>query len=156
MTEQPESAQVACSACGSECLATSKSCWLCHADLANSQPIITASVVLEHPTKSTADPILTGLTIACVCFALLIGIGIVQSDPGMLIPYLIFVTPAFIATGGRAAWARLSGKQLSGSQLFLTFMGSMAMIVGLFGMLIVGGIVALFLACLSMATNDFR
>ncbi len=157
MSEPSASQYVVCPACGSECLSTSPACWLCRSDLSSALPIITATVVAQPAAdKSIGQHFLGWLTIACVCFALLVGIGILQSEPSMIAPYLILTVPAFIATGGRAAWARAQGKNLSGSQLFLTFAGSIALIVGLMSLLVVCAIVALIIACFSMGPMNFH
>lgn len=158
MNEPPLQPVLICQRCGAANPTYATRCWLC-ATSDRSEPdapprLIPPSAFVGHPARlralSRTQQICAGLLVASVVLTLLVVIGCAVQDRGMLIPLVIVVGPAYLATGVRALHDYSSNKQLKPSSLLLTFLFS-----GLFGVLAlvlfaIVTFVAFFVWCLSV------
>jgi hypothetical protein len=146
-----------CKRCGAANPPYATVCWLCstgdRAESSSASALVPFTEFANDPIRmrsfSRTQQICAGLLVACVVLTLLVVIGFTIQEPGMLIPLLIVIAPAYLATGLRALHDYSTDKQLKASSLLLTFLFS-----GLFGVLalalfIVASCVAFFVWCLS-------
>ncbi len=142
MKEPPLQPVLICQRCGAANPTYAAKCWLCSTTESTgdfSGPNFAPRLVPlgEYPqdpgqtrSLSRTQQVCAGLLVACVLLTILIVIGCSIQDPGMLVPLLIVVGPAYLATGLRALHDYSSNRQLSPSSLLLTFLFS-----GLFGVM---------------------
>jgi hypothetical protein len=157
MNEPPRMPPLLCRRCGAANPPYAKVCWLCSTGDRTESNLASALIPFTEfendPARmrslSRTQQFCAGLLVACVVLTLLVVIGFAIQDRGMLIPLLIVVGPAYLATGLRALHDFATDKQLKASSLLLTFLFS-----GLFGVLalalfIVASCIAFFVWCLS-------
>ena len=158
MNEPPRMPALLCTRCSAANPPYATQCWLCSTS-DRGQSSTTAQLVpltdfAKDPAKSRSQSrtqqICAGLLVASLVLTLLIAIGFAVQDRGMLIPLLIVVGPAYLATGLRALHDFSTDRQLKASSLLFTFMFS-----GLFGVLalalfVIASCVAFFVWCLTL------
>ncbi len=109
------------------------------------------STTFHHRFRScsTFDYVSMAILSLCAILAVLIGIGITLDDQGMLVPFLIVVSPAFLVTLGKGlhSWSQ-TGRPQPGKML-LTLLTAGVVTISVIALLIVAGIVMLFAICLS-------
>jgi hypothetical protein len=147
-----------CEHCGAEYSANAKKCWICYQDrppnpYSVDAPVPASAVVFpngkqftEH-TPSAWDSSLMAVLILCMVLAVLIGIGMVVQDRGMIIPFGIFVGPAFAITIIRGMIQ--SGTRVRPGSLLLTFFLSLIATLLVLFLLAAALVGMLFLICLS-------
>jgi hypothetical protein len=143
-----------CPHCRAENPLDNQSCWLCHAPLAGAPEVVLA----ELAKKPSADPLTknfqTLLLAGCGLVVLLVGLGLVKDDPGLLALYAIVVIPALIATGVHWLIAASRGKQASALGMFSTFIVSgfvtAAIVVVVIAAMIIAAVIALLQFCADM------
>ena len=123
-------------------------CWLCHAPLAGAAEVVTAELVNAPHRIPLSEMFFLALTVLCLFALVLVGIGIAEQDPGMLVGYFILLAPALIATLAKTLSAKAHGKPVTASQVFLTFLLSASITVAVVVVLMAAAIVALFAYCL--------
>lgn len=159
MSEPPLMPALVCQRCGATNPPHAVKCWLCERrDSPNPYAVpalaaTSAGAGTQTQGQSRVQLVFLGLLIGSAALALLIGAGIVVQDPGMLIPYLIVVGPAFLATGVRAALMTGRKEQLRPSTLFFTFLWSGLFTAMALMLLVVASIIALFLWCIQVLTT---
>lgn len=148
-----------CQKCGATNPAHATSCWLCkgagtnpYAAAPSIQPTSTASrsIVQTPPAQSRAEDVFLVLLLLVLVLAILIAVGLAIQDRGMLVPYLVVVAPALVATGGRALYSVAKGERPKPSALILVFLWSTMATIGLAVLLAVASVIALFLMCISL------
>jgi hypothetical protein len=157
MIEPPLQPVLLCQRCGATNPTYATQCWLCSTSdrTASAVParLIPLGEFANDPARlrslSRTQQICAGLLVASVVLTLLVVIGCAVQDRGMLIPLLIVVGPAYLATGLRALHDYSSDRRFKPSSLLLTFLFS-----GLFGVLAlilfaIVAFVAFFVWCLS-------
>ena len=157
MNEPPLQPVLICQRCGAANPTYATRCWLCsttdRTQSAEPSRLIPLPESASDPARlqslSRTQQICAGLLVATAILTLLIVIGCAIQDRGLLIPLLIVVCPAYLATGLRALHDYSSNKQIKPSSLLLTFLFS-----GLFGVLAlvlfaIITVVAFFVWCLS-------
>jgi hypothetical protein len=100
------------------------------------------------PAPSNWDGVFGILLLLCFLLTVLVAIGIAVQDRGMLIPFAIFVGPAYLVTIVRGLVQTRSQDGPRAGSLFLTFMLSLMVTVAVLIMLAVAGIIFLFIICL--------
>lgn len=158
MNEPPLQPALVCQRCGAVNPTYVTRCWLCCSTsdrIESTAPprLLPLTELQDKPTTlrslSRTQQICAGLLIASVILTVLVVIGCAIQDRGMLIPLLIVVVPAYLATGLRALHDYSSQQQIKPSSLLITFIFS-----GFFGVLAlvlfaVVTFVAFFVWCLS-------
>ncbi|MCC6510376.1 MAG: hypothetical protein IT423_14830 [Pirellulaceae bacterium] len=145
-----------CQKCGATNPPHATTCWLCNGTDDNpysappsQEPNLLQTPVLS-PTQSRVEIVFMLLLAVTIGFAGLVGIGIAVQDPGMLVPFLIIVGPAFIATGSRALVSVAKGERPKASALFVTLLWSGMFTALTIALLVVSAVIALFLMCAQM------
>jgi hypothetical protein len=123
-------------------------CWLCHAPLPLGAEVVTAELASGPRPLPLADAFFWILTAGCLLVLVLVGIGIGQTDPGLLIVYAIVLAPALIATLARSLVSLQRGQGVSGLQVFLTLLFSASVTILVVVVLFVAVIAAFFAYCL--------
>jgi hypothetical protein len=152
--EAPATMKV-CPHCGAAVAADAAKCWLCYGPLGGRREVVMAEAVTAEAVKPAVrrpSPLTEGfflvLTLVCLLLIVLVGIGIAQDDPGLLIPYLIFLSPALLATVSRALISHSRGNRVTAMEVFLTFLVSASATILLVMVLFFAAIVAFFIYCL--------
>lgn len=139
---------VLCPNCAAENANDYRECWLCGGKLAGGEEVVAAELVEENkPGRSLTDSFFLVLTVACLALMILIGIGLCADDPSWLIPYAVVMTPALLATGGRALLAYSAGERVSGVKLFLHLLISVSITIAVLIVLAAAAIIALVVFC---------
>lgn len=158
MSEPPLLAALVCQKCGTTNPPHAARCWLCDGT-GKTNPYAASPPMLQPIDKAGAKPsllvkpnervemVFTFLVGGTVALALLVGVGLAAQDPGLLVPYVIILGPAFLVTGVRAAYTITKQEQLRASSLFWTFLWSGLFTVAVLGVLVMASIIALFLWC---------
>jgi hypothetical protein len=144
----PFAPQLVCPHCRAENPPHHKLCWLCHAPLTWGQEVVTAELVQKARPLPLADAFFWILTAGCLLVLVLVGIGIAQEDPAMLILYAIVLAPALIATLARSMLSLSRRKSVSGMEVFFTLLLSASVTVLVVVVLFIAVIVAFFAYCL--------
>ncbi len=157
MSEPPVIGGLRCIHCGAAMPSLEKACWLCGA-----KPSVNpyeASRPENYWTETSplrftvVDYLFTLLLIGSALLTILIVIGMSINDRGMIIPFLVVVSPAFIATAvkGLAQW-RHTGRADPG-KLVVTMLVTGLATAGLIGVLALAGIALLFAICISQLSR---
>jgi hypothetical protein len=149
-----------CEHCGVEYAANSKKCWLCYQERPQNPFAVGTPVppnpysapqtsrVIGVPNAATPwDGALMAVLILCMVLTGLVGLGLVVQDRGMIIPFSIFVGPAFAVTIVRGMIQ--SGTRLRPGSLLLTFFLSLIATLLVVFLLAVALVGLLFLICLA-------
>jgi hypothetical protein len=144
----PFAPQVVCAQCRAENPAYNKHCWLCHAPLARKSEVVTAELASKPRPMPLAEAFFWILTAGCLLVLVLVGIGIAQTDPGLLVVYAIVLAPALIATLARSLLSVQRGHRVSGMEVFLTLLFSASVTILVVVVLFIAVIVAFFAYCL--------
>lgn len=148
----PVIAECICPHCGARSQSNEGKCWLCFGDKSSSDnPYLSTSVPAESPPQPASrwDVVFGVLLGGCFVLTLLVGIGMGMQDRGMLIPFAIFVGPAYLVTIIRGLADASSGKGPKPTSLFLTFVLSLLATTAVLIILGVAAVVILFIICLS-------
>lgn len=157
MNEPPVMPTLICQRCGATNPPYAKQCWLCStSDRTESDPaarLVPLTEFTNDPARmrsqSRTQSICAALLVACVVLTALIAIGFAVQDTGMLIPLLIVVGPAYLATGVRALRGFAKDGQPKASSLLLTFIFSGMFTVLALVLLAIASFVAFFVWCLT-------
>jgi hypothetical protein len=130
MNEPPIMPTLFCQRCGATNPPYAAQCWLCSTGnrsgaSAPAQLVSIASITPEQTglqSNVRTQHICAVLLVACIVLTSLIGVGIAVQDPGMLIPFVIVIAPAFLATGVRALHGIANENGPKASALLLTFL----------------------------------
>ena len=157
MNEPPRMPVLLCTRCAAANPSYATQCWLCSSSDRTASDATARLVPLAEfandparlRSQTRTQQLCAGLLVASLALTLLVAIGFAVQDRGMLIPLLIVVGPAYLATGVRALHDFATDKQLKASSLLLTFLFS-----GLFAMLalvlfVVACCVAFFVWCVT-------
>ncbi len=154
MSDAPAVHAIRCPRCGAALRDAEKPCWLCHApsNASATSPYQPPSIIISEAVAdryTTFDYVSMAILSLCAILAVLIGIGITLDDQGMLVPFLIVVSPAFLVTLGKGlhSWSQ-TGRPQPGKML-LTLLTAGVVTISVIALLIVAGIVMLFAICLS-------
>ena len=145
-----------CPECRAENSPGAKACWLCHAPLSANTEVVMAELVREPGPSPLTEKFFLALTLACLILLVLVGIGLAQDDPGLLIPYLIAITPAILATVSHSLVKASRGERVTAMQVFLTFLISASVTVLIVVVTFVAAVVALFVYCIYVFSNGFQ
>jgi hypothetical protein len=155
MNEPPRLQPTVCQRCGASNPPHATKCWLC-ARQGNTDPYApptqlqsagSATNILGTGAQSRAETVYAGLLVSAVVLAFIIGLGLGAQDPGLLIPYLIVIAPAFLATAARLMYGVVRKEKTKPSALLLAFVSGLSFILVL-GLLAMASVVAFFLWCL--------
>ncbi len=157
MKEPPLMPTLVCSRCGAANPPYAQRCWLCStSDRSESVPAARLIPLTEFTgdparlrSQSRTQTICAALLVACVVLTVLVVIGFAVQDRGMLIPLLVVVGPAYLATGVRALHGYAAHGQPKASSLLLTFIFSGLFTVLALIVLAVVSFIAFFVWCLS-------
>ncbi len=157
MNEPPVLPTLVCNRCGAANPAYAQQCWLCStSDRSESDPsakLVPLTDFANDPARlrsqSRTQSICAALLVACVLLTVLIAIGFAVQDQGMLIPLVIAVGPAYMATGVRALHGFATDGQPKASSLLLTFIFSGMFTLLALGLIVIASFVAMFVWCLS-------
>ena len=157
MNEPPLMPPLVCQRCGATNPPYAKVCWLCstsdRTESATAARLVPLTEFTNDPARlrsqSRTQTICAALLIACVVLTMLVVIGFSIQDPGMLIPLLIVVCPAFLATGVRALHGFATDGKPKASTLLLTFVFSGIFTVFAVVLLAIVSFVAFFVWCLT-------
>ncbi len=154
MIREPSVAPHRCQRCGAAKPHPTQACWLCHAPSEQPspyQPSTSSNYWVDSSKRryEMMDYISIGIFGLCGLLTLLVAIGIGMDSPGLLIPFLILVAPAYAMSAGKGFldWKRTG--QTNPANLLVTFIATGAFTIGLLGVLGLAGIVLLFAICLS-------
>ena len=160
MTNIPPIIAQTCAHCGAEFRPNAKQCWLCYEPMplnpyaADSQDANQGTKKGSVPVAgrkdyppSKWDPLFAVMLLLCLALTVLVGIGMVVQDRGMLVPFGILVGQALGITIVRGMVQ--SGTRVRPGSLLLTFIVSIVATVLILVLLLAALIGLLFLICLS-------
>jgi hypothetical protein len=155
MNIPPVIATHVCIHCGARSQSSDGKCWLCFEEKSVPNPYQSTKAATGNaaPPANTWDGVFTVLLGTCVVLTILIAIGMGVQDPGMLVPFAIFVGPAYLVTVIRALAQMNSERGPRPTSLFVTFMLSLLVTFAILILLMVAVIVLLFIACLQSASR---
>ena len=155
-----------CKLCGATIEAGMARCWLCHGQQDQVKNPYSSSVAPEvaaqhvplvhtgpQATSSRFDALFIGILFSICILTVLVGIGIAVQDPGLLVLYIVFMVPPYLAVGIRGLMqVSQSGKARPGS-LILTWISSLV-VTGAVAVLIgFAMIIMLVIYCFSQLAN---
>jgi hypothetical protein len=157
MNEPPLLPTLICQRCGAANPPYAKQCWLCStSDRSGSVAaarLVPLTELIDDPARlrsqSRTQTICAALLVGCVALTVLIVVGFSIQDPGMLIPLLIVVGPAYLATGVRALHGFARNGKPKASSLLLTFLFSGMFTILAVVLLAIASFVAFFVWCFS-------
>ncbi len=106
-----------------------------------------AAAVSPMSTWDVVFGILLGI---CVLLTILIGVGLAVGDRGLLVPFAIFMGPAYVVTMIRGIVPRGNKVSSRPASLLLTFVVSLLATVLISTILAIAAVVLLFLACIGI------
>ncbi|MGE0757804.1 MAG: hypothetical protein AB7F89_09885 [Pirellulaceae bacterium] len=136
-----------CPDCQATCAPDAPRCWMCQADLAQVDTIVTAELVAP-PRGGVSETVFAGATLLLVGLAALLGIGIAIDEPGAAVVYALVAAPALLATVIRVQIRKSKVGHVSWAERFVTLLVSASVVVAILVMLVVASVVALFIYCL--------
>ena len=159
MKVPPVIATNVCVHCGALSQNKEGKCWLCYEDKSEPNPFaVSGNLLASEPPQSLMtnwDVVFSVLLGICVFLTLLIGIGLAVEDKGLLVPFAIFMGPAYAVTIFRGTVSFASKPTSRPASLFVTFVVSILVTFLVSILLIVAAMVLLFLICIG-ATNFGR
>ncbi len=151
MNAPPVIATHACVHCGALSQSNEGRCWLCYEDKSLPNPFAVTGASLNDDANSAPTnkwesffSVLLGL---CVLMTLLIGIGLAVEDRGLLIPFALFMAPAYAITISRGM-LQMNKDNARPSSLLMTFVISLLATVSISMILMVAAAILFFLMCL--------
>lgn len=114
-----------CPDCGADNPANYARCWLCFADLKNAPELILAELDTSNTNRPAFAPgdqsqLILGAVVSVL--VVIVGIGIGNESPALLIPYGIIVLPALAAATVRVVRRRAKGESTSVIDSVTTFL----------------------------------
>ena len=109
--------------------------------------MVEADAISPMTTWDVVFGVLLGI---CVLLTILIAVGLAVEDRGLLVPFAIFMGPAYVVTMIRGIVPRGTKGSPRPANLFLTFMVSLLATVLISIILTVAAVVLLFLACIGI------
>jgi len=146
-----------CPHCGASSSSGKDACWLCYQTsngtnpYASSVSLATESEIASYEAATAWDAVFSLLLGICVLLTVLIAIGMLLQDRGMLLPFAILVGPAYLVTIVRGSAQAASGRKVRPGNLLLTFVVSGLVTVGVLVLLFTAAVVLLFLYCIAAA-----
>lgn len=154
MNVPPVLATHACVHCGALSQTNDGKCWLCYENKSTPNPFaVSSNLVTEetpHSPMTTSDMVFGVLLAICVLLTLLIAVGLAVEDRGLLIPFAIFMGPAYAVTFFRGIVPRGAKGSPRPASLFLTFIVSLLVTVLISVVLAIAAVIMLFLACVGV------
>ena len=152
MSIPPVIATHACIHCGARSQSNEGPCWLCYEDKSAPNPFAVTDASLGKDEAVTSvnrwDVVFSVLLGLCVLMTLLIGIGLATEDRGLLVPFAIFMAPAYAVTIIRGM-AQLSTKQSARpASLFVTFVVSLLATISMSIILAAAAAIMFFFICI--------
>lgn len=158
MDAPPVLPPLVCPRCGASNAPHATRCWLCSGH--SSQNPYESTAPLAPKVDATGQPVTSAaerrnqrayawLLAYCCFLAILIGYGIARKDQGLLVPYAILISPAFLVTGVRAAYDASQQRVPQPSKLLLTLLWSGISTILVLGLIAVASIIGLTLMCLN-------
>ncbi len=130
LPEPPVLPELICPHCGiANPIATGR-CWVCHLDRHATNPYGVLSATSARlpnasdamsPAQQRTQGVYWFLLLGCMVLLVLVGIGIGAQDPGVLLTYLIIISPACLMTLVRAMQSLVTRKGVQPQNLLLTF-----------------------------------
>jgi len=152
MSVPPVLATNVCVHCGALSQTKEGKCWLCYENKSEPNPFAVSGnpVTSESPQSqmTTWDVVFSVLLGLCAFLSLLIGIGLAVEDKGLLIPFAIFIGPAYAVTIFRGTVSIPSKGTPRPASLFVTFVVSLLVTFLVSILLIVAAVILLFLICI--------
>lgn len=154
MNVPPVIATQACVHCGALSQSAEGKCWLCYENKSTPNPFAVSGIPMADenaigPT-TTWDIVFGALLGICVLLTVLIAIGMAVEDRGLLVPFAIFMGPAYIVTIIRGLMSGGTKGSPRPANLFLTFIVSLLATVMISIVLAVAAAALLFLACIGL------
>jgi hypothetical protein len=146
-----------CIHCGALSQSKDGRCWLCYESKSSPNPFaVSGSFQTDDPVNAPAtkrDTVFMVLLGVCVLLTLLIGIGLAVENRGLLIPFAIFLLPAYAVTiiSGIASASR--NRNPGPASFFFTFVVSLLVTALIAIVLIAAAILFLFLSCMGSVGN---
>ena len=154
MSIPPVIATKACVHCGALSQTADGKCWLCYEDKSATNPYAISGNPLTDDSASTPtttwDMVFGVLLGVCVLLTMLIAIGLAAQDRGLLIPFAIFMGPAFVVTFIRGLVPHGKTGIARPASLFFTFIISLLVTMLVSVVLIVAAAILLFLVCIGI------
>ena len=154
MNIPPVLATQACVHCGALSQSPEGKCWLCFENKSAPNPFSVSGTPMEEAAAvspmTTWDVVFGILLGICVLLTILIGIGLAVEDRGLLVPFAIFIGPAYVVTIIRGVVPPGNKGSPRPANLFLTFMVSLLATVSISIILAIAAVVLLFLACIGI------
>ena len=152
MSVPPVLATQTCVHCGALSQTKEGKCWLCYENKSTPNPFAFTGNPIEEATPqssmTTWDVVFSALLGICVLLTVLISIGLAVEDRGLLIPFAIFMGPAYLVTILRGVIPRGAKGSPRPANLLLTFVVSI-LVTGLIVIILaVAAVVLLFLVCI--------
>ena len=152
MSVPPVLATNVCAHCGALSQTKEGKCWLCYENKSEPNPFaVSGNLITSEPPQSqmtTWDVVFSVLLGLCALLSLLIGIGLAVEDKGLLIPFGIFIGPAYTVTIFRGTVSIPSKGTPCPASLFVTFVVSLLVTFLVSILLIVAAVILLFLICI--------
>lgn len=168
-----------CLQCGAHLQPTAARCWLCYADVADGAasgdaahaaasvgvdggvaggpPFVRAEVVAPHKFSQLSEIFFQIVSAALALVLLLTAAGLFMEEPAAGVVFLFFVLLPLGMTFVRVHSQRQRHGAVSWAEKVGTFVVSTALLVGLAGVVIVAGMIALFVYCLfAMNSGGFH
>ena len=153
----PVIATYSCVHCGARSQSRVGRCWLCYEDKSAPNPFAVINSLSTEETPASPldkwDVVFGGLLGACVLLTLLIGVSLAVEDRGLLIPFAIFLAPAYAVTIIRGIVQVSADRKPRPSSIFFTFVISLLVTTLLSILLIVAAAIMIFLACIGAMGN---
>ncbi len=144
-TDPPILDLVICPYCQAAVARGAANCWLCQSSLGLNPYEAVATDPEAVPNGSEA--LLVSLSIGCVGLAAIVAIGLASGSPGLIVILLMAALPAFAI-----AWPQLNRSSVAGrvraSDVAKTVLLSLALTIGILGLVFVAAVVLLFFFCL--------
>ena len=151
MNVPPVLATNVCVHCGALSQSKEGKCWLCYENKSEPNPFAVSGNLISETSQSsmtTWDVVFSVLLGICVVLTLLIGIGLAVEDKGLLIPFAIFMGPAYAVTIFRGTVSIASKGTPRPASLFVTFVVPLLVTFLVSILLIVAAEILLFLICI--------
>lgn len=155
MNEPPVVDSRRCPYCDAHNQSRAIRCWMCHEPLGPNPWAVSTpgqtnfNQLPSRESWSTVDYVFAWLLVLSVLLTVLIGIGFAVQDTGMLVPFMLLVGPAYLATGIRAVLPSRNSTSVKPTSLFVWFVVSFSFTCIIAFILVVASIVALFISCLN-------
>lgn len=154
MNIPPVLATQACVHCGALSQSPEGTCWLCYENKSAPNPFSVSGAPMKEAAAvspmSTWDVVFGILLGICVLLTILIGVGLAVGDRGLLVPFAIFMGPAYVVTMIRGIVPRGNKVSSRPASLLLTFVVSLLATVLISTILAIAAVVLLFLACIGI------